>query len=382
MTKVSPTGHPASLGAFLLKGFGASGLTIIRTGLLYPIKRTAAGGGPVAAGVVDEALDGAGRECWRLRSGMARALCGAGSNAHFTRVMLALLLRAFVRPTDDEPGAVRRGEGVSDRITGWLWEGRDIDHHRCALGWGAIPSVGPPQWQALKRAGKGARSWLDPGRRRRRQADVWLRPPGQRDADQRAGDDPLAVEHGDRGSFEPLVPGFERWWSGRRSTRGAAATSPGCRGADIERAASSTPTVVVFWERARLRRLQRRRPDFRAFPSLVAIRQPGPRGRQPPRQKPGGFTNYIEVLHKPAFVWPWKWNNRPSARTGAPCGGTRGWQLLPQSVVIEAVLTQAAAPPGARHVRSAAVTRVSPIRTRQDPGGSKSLDFFAVATTS
>ena len=103
VTKIAPNpDHPASLGAFCIKGFrGLPELTYHPDRVLHPMRRK----GPRGQGqwqkiTWDEALDEMCENFLKVQNEYGPlSLCGAVSNAHFSRgVSLALLMRAFGSP--------------------------------------------------------------------------------------------------------------------------------------------------------------------------------------------------------------------------------------------------------------------------------------------
>ena len=158
VTKIAPNpDHPASQGAFCIKGFrGLPELTYHPDRVLHPMRRKGQrGGGQWQKITWDDALDEMCENFLKVQKEYGRlSLCGAVSNAHFSRgVSLALLMRAFGSPNwmmnQDLCGGCR---ALSDKLTGLtMGNGEDIDHTRCALIVGRNPSAADPtQWLALK----------------------------------------------------------------------------------------------------------------------------------------------------------------------------------------------------------------------------------------
>ena len=114
VTKIVPNAdHPASLGAFCVKGFrGLPELTYHPDRVLHPMRRTAKRGeGQWQRISWDEALD---EMCDRFIETQDKhgplSLCGAVSNAHFSRGVSsgAAHARVWVSQLDDEPGSLWR----------------------------------------------------------------------------------------------------------------------------------------------------------------------------------------------------------------------------------------------------------------------------------
>ena len=393
VTRVSPNPeHPASLGAFCVKGIrGLPELTYHPDRVLHPMKRTGPrGGGRWQRVSWDQALDEMADAMLAVRERYGpTALCGAVSNAHFSRgVMVALLLRAFGSPNwmmnQDLCGGCR---ALSDRITGLaIGKGEDIDNTRCALIVGRNPyAADPPQWQALKRArAKGASIVvIDPGETPAATiADVWLRPRPGTDAAIGLAMIHWLVQH-DRYDRDFV----ERWCHGFDALAERAAQYPAERAAqltgvpraDIERAAelyADGPSCFVSGHG--IDAFSAGVQTFRAFHCLVAIsgnldREGGNRRTK----RPAGFTNYIEVLHKPEF--------RSAPGGGAAdhrhgpvsaVGGTRGLaDVVPQSVGHRS-RSHGQAEPGARPVRQRRQHRDHLSRYAKDSGGAQVPGFF------
>ena len=397
VTRVSPNPeHPASLGAFCVKGIrGLPELTYHPDRVLYPMKRTGPrGGGRWQRVSWDEALDEMADAMLAVRDRYGpTALCGAVSNAHFSRgVALALLLRAFGSPNwmmnQDLCGGCR---ALSDRITGLaIGKGEDIDNTRCALIVGRNPyAADPPQWQALKRArAKGASIVvIDPGETpAATMADVWLRPRPGTDAAIGLAMIHWLVQH-DRYDRDFV----ERWCHGFDALAERAAQYPAERAAeltgvpraDIERAAelyADGPSCFVSGHG--IDAFSAGVQTFRAFHCLVAIsgnldREGGNRRVK----RPAGFTNYIEVLHKPEFRLPLEVEKQTIGADRFPLwAGPEGWQTSCHNPsVIEAVLSGKPYPVRAMYVSGVNIVITYP-DTPKTLAALKSLDFFAVAT--
>ena len=337
VTRVSPyPEHPASLGAFCVKGIrGLPELTYHPDRVLYPMKRTGPrGGGRWQRVSWDEALDEMAGAMLAVRERYGpTALCGAVSNAHFSRgVMLALLLRAFGSPNwmmnQDLCGGCR---ALSDRITGLaISKGEDIDNTRCALVVGRNPyAADPPQWQALKRAkAKGASVVvIDPGETpAATMADLWLRPRPGTDAAIGLAMIHWLVKHGryDRNFVE-------RWCHGFDALVERAAQYPAERAAELtgvaagghregrgdvrrrpflfrERGTASTPSAPGSRPSARF---------IASSPSAATWTARAATGAS--RSRPGSPTT-SRCCTSPSSGCPWRWRIRPSAQTGSRCG--------------------------------------------------------------
>ncbi|NKB20852.1 MAG: molybdopterin-dependent oxidoreductase [Alphaproteobacteria bacterium] len=330
VTKITPNAeHPASLGAFCVKGIrGLPELTYHPDRVLYPMRRTAErGDGQWQRISWDEALD---EMCDRFLETQAKygplSLCGAVSNAHFSRgVSLSLLMRAFGSPNwmmnQDLCGGCR---ALSDKLTGLaMGNGEDIDNTNCALIVGRNPSAADPtQWLALKRAQKkGAKIiTIDPARTQ-------------------AADIVTAAE----------------WYS----------DGPSCfvSGHGIDAFSAGVQT-------------------YRAFHALVAISGNLDRvGGNRRVKKPAGFTNYIEVIHKPEFRLPLEAEEQTIGADRFPLwAGPKGWQTACHNPsVINAILTGKPYPVRALYVTGVNIVITYP-NTQKTIEALKSLDCLCVAT--
>ena len=397
VTGVAPNpDHPASRGAFCVKGIrGLPELTYHPDRVLYPMKRAGPrGGGQWRRLSWEEALDEMTDALLSVRGRYGpTALCGAVSNAHFSReVMVALLLRALGSPNwmmnQDLCGGCR---ALSDRITGLaIANGEDIDHTRCALVVGRNPAAAhPPQWQALKRArGRGARVVvIDPAETpAAAMADLWLRPrPG---TDAAIG---LAMVHWlilhdryDRGFVARWCHGFDAL--AQRAARyppSRAAELAGVPQDEIERAAelyADGPSCFVSGHG--IDAFSAGVQTFRAFHALVAISGNLDRkGGNRRVKRPAGFTNYIEVLHKPEFRLPLAVEKQTIGADRFPLwAGPEGWQTACHNPsVIEAMLTGKPYPVRALYASGVNIAVTYP-DTPKTLAALKSLDFLAVAT--
>ena len=280
---------------------------------------------------------------------------------------------------------------LSDRITGLaIGKGEDIDNTRCALIVGRNPyAADPPQWQALKRArAKGASIVvIDPGETPAATiADVWLRPRPGTDAAIGLAMIHWLVQH-DRYDRDFV----ERWCHGFDALAERAAQYPAERAAeltgvpraDIERAAelyADGPSCFVSGHG--IDAFSAGVQTFRAFHCLVAIsgnldREGGNRRVK----RPAGFTNYIEVLHKPEFRLPLEVEKQTIGADRFPLwAGPEGWQTSCHNPsVIEAVLSGKPYPVRAMYVSGVNIVITYP-DTPKTLAALKSLDFFAVAT--
>ena len=117
---------------------------------------------------------------------------------------------------------------------------------------------------------------------------------------------------------------------------------------------------------------------FRAFHCLVAIsgnldREGGNRRVK----RPAGFTNYIEVLHKPEFRLPLEVEKQTIGADRFPLwAGPEGWQTSCHNPsVIEAVLSGKPYPVRAMYVSGVNIVITYP-RHAKDPGGAQVPGFF------
>jgi len=397
VTKVAPNPeHPASLGAFCVKGIrGLPELTYHPDRVLYPMKRAGErGGGKWERLSWDDALDEMTDRMLKVRDEHGPlALCGAVSNAHFSRgVSLALLMRALGSPNwmmnQDLCGGCR---GVSDKLTGLaMGNGEDIDNTNCALIVGRNPyAADPAQWQALKRAkAKGANVvTIDPARTPAAEiADLWLQPKPGTDA-------AIALSMINHIINKNLYDTdfVDKWCHGFSKLKTRAADYPASRAAaisevpqaDIEKAAelyADGPSCFVSGHG--IDAFSAGVQTFRAFHSLVAISGNLDRkGGNRRGKRPSGFTNYVEILHKPEFRLPPEVANKTIGADQFPVwAGPNGYQTSCHNPsVIEAALTDKPYP-----VRAMYITGVNIVVTYPDTQKTivalKSLDFLAVGT--
>ncbi len=397
VTKVAPNpDHPASLGAFCVKGIrGLPELTYHRDRVLYPMKRTGArGAGGWERLSWDAALDEMTDRLLRVRDEHGPlALCGAVSNAHFSRgVSLALLMRAFGSPNwmmnQDLCGGCR---GVSDKLTGLaMGNGEDIDNTKCALIVGRNPyAADPAQWQALKRAkANGARIvTIDPVRTPAADiADLWLQPKPGTDAAIALAMINRMIKH-DRHDSDFVT----KWCHGFDALAERAARYPASRAAEIsnvpqahiEKAAdlyADGPSCFVSGHG--IDAFSAGVQTFRAFHSLVAISGNLDRkGGNRRIKRPAGFTNYVEILHKPEFRLPLEVENQTiGADRFLIWAGSDGYQTSCHNPsVIGCVLTGKPYPVRAMYVTGVKIVVTYP-DTPKTIAALKSLDFLAVGT--
>ncbi len=388
--------HPYSRGNFCLKGIrGAPGLMYHPDRVLHPMRRVGPrGGGQWQRIGWDEALDEMADRLSevRLRHG-PEAIVGATSGANFSRSLItALLMRSIGSPNwminQDLCGGCR---AVSARVTGLdIDNGGDIEHTRCALVVGRNLTVADPiQWADLKAARKrGARIVvIDPKRTPAvDMADVWLRPKVGTDA-------ALALSLIDTIIREDLYDRdfVARWCVGFEALRQRAAEfSPeraeaitGVAAADIAAAAriyADGPST--FLSGHGIDAFAGGTDAFRAYHALVAITgnvdRPGGNLRT---KKPKGFSNYIELLHRPEFRLSPEVEKRTIGADRFPLwAGPEGWQTACHNPsVIDAMLTGKPYP-----VRAAYISGVNILLTYPDARRTiealQSLDFVAVAT--
>ena len=397
VTRVAPNpDHPASLGAFCVKGIrGLPELTYHPDRVLYPMKRAGErGAGAWERLSWDDALDEMTDRMLKVRDEHGPlALCGAVSNAHFSRgVSLALLMRALGSPNwmmnQDLCGGCR---GVSDKLTGLaMGNGEDIDNTNCALIVGRNPyAADPAQWQALKRAkANGARIvTIDPARTPAADiADVWLQPKPGTDA-------AIALSMIHYFIKRKLYDAdfVAKWCHGFDELAERAAQYPASRAAEIcnvppamiEQAAdlyAAGPSCFVSGHG--IDAFSAGVQTFRAFHSLVAISGNLDRkGGNRRIKRPAGFTNYVEILHKPEFRLPPDIGNQTIGTDQFPIwAGADGYQTSCHNPsVIEAVLTGKPYPVRAMYVTGVNIVVTYP-DTQKTIKALKSLDFFAVGT--
>jgi anaerobic selenocysteine-containing dehydrogenase len=388
--------QPYSKGNFCLKGIrGGPGLTYHPDRLLYPMRRA----GPRGSGrwqriSWDEALDEmADRLADVRRTHGPEAIVGATSGANFSRsLMTALMMRSIGSPNwminQDLCGGCR---AVSARVMGLdIDNGGDIGRARTALVVGRNPAVADPiQWAELKAARKrGLRIVvIDPKRTPVADiADLWLAPRVGTDAALALALVGTLVREGlyDREFVADRCNGFDTLAARAAEfppERAEAIT--GVPAADIVQAArlyADGPST--FLSGHGIDAFAGGTDAFRAYFSLVAISgnvdRPGGNLRN---KKPKGFSNYIELLHRPEHRLPLEIERRTIGADRWPLwAGPEGWQTACHNPsVIEAMLTGKPYP-----VRAAYISGVNILLTypdaRRTTEALKSLDFVAVAT--
>jgi thiosulfate reductase / polysulfide reductase chain A len=397
VTRLAPNpDHPSSQGAFCVKGIrGLPELTYHEDRVLHPLRRAGARGGGAWDRISwDEALDEITDRMLAVREEHGPlALCAAVSNAHFSRgVSVALLMRAFGSPNwmmnQDLCGGCR---GLSDKITGLsIAGGEDIANANCALIVGRNPSAADaPQWQEIKKAkARGTRIvTLDPAKTPAATlADLWLRPRPGTDAAIALAMIRLTIEEGrhDREFIERWCHGFDALRERVAPyTPDRAAELTGVPAEDIVLAArlyADGPSAFVSGHG--IDAFSAGVQTFRAFHCLVAIsgnldREGGNRRTK----KPKGFTNYIEVLHKPEFRLPLDIEKQTIGADRFPLwAGPQGWQMACHNPsVIDAMLTGKPYPVRALYVTGVNIVVTYP-DTRKTIEALKSLDFVVAGT--
>ncbi|MEQ1611523.1 MAG: molybdopterin-dependent oxidoreductase [Hyphomicrobiaceae bacterium] len=386
---------PHSKGAFCIKGIrGAPGLTYNKNRLLFPHRRVGVRGeGRWARISWDEALDEIADRLTEVRRRYGpEAIVGATSGGFFSRsVVTALMLRSIGSPNwminQDLCGGCR---ALSAKITGLdIARGEDIANTRCALIVGRNSSVADPiEWAALKAAKKRGSKIIviDPKRTPAAGiADLWLAPRVGTDAALALAMIHVSISEGlyDRSFVHSRCHGFDalaRRVHDYSTEVGAQLT--GVSANDIVAAArmyAAGPSVFVSGHGIDASSIGVQ--TFRAFHSLVAISgnvdRPGGNLRQ---HKPSGFSNAIDLLHRPEFRLDLKSEERTIGADQFPLwAGPRGWQTACHNPsVIEAMLTGKPYPVRALYASGVniAVTYPNTARTIE---AIKSLDFVAVA---
>ena len=397
VTKVAPNAEqPYSHGNFCIKGIrGGPDLAAHPLRLLHPMRRA----GPRGSGQWqrigwDEALDEIADRLADVRSRHgAPAIVGATSGANFSRSLItALLIRSIGSPNwminQDLCGGCR---AVSTRVTGLdIDAGGDLARTRCAMLVGRNPSVADPiQWAELKAAKKRGACILviDPKRTPAADiADLWISPKVGTDAALA-----LAMTHvmiTERLYDQEFVA---RWCVGfDELAERAAAYQPteaeritGVPAADIVAAArmyANGPSA--FLSGHGIDAFAGGHQAFRAYHCLVAISgnvdRPGGNLRN---KKPKGFSNYIELLHRPEHRLPVETERRTIGADQFPLwAGPEGWQTACHNPsVIEAMLTGKPYPVRAAYISGVNILLTYP-NTRRTIAALRSLDFIAVAT--
>jgi len=387
--------HPHSAGAFCVKGIrGAPGLTYNPNRLLYPHRRA----GPRGSGrwvriSWDEALDEiADRFAEVRRTHGPEAIVGATSGAAFSRSLVtALMLRSIGSPNwminQDLCGGCR---ALSARITGLpITRGEDIDNTRCALVVGRNSHVADPvEWAKIKAARKRGADLIviDPKRIPAAEiSSIWMRP--------RVGTDSalaLAMMHVlieeklyDREFVRDHCHGFDELAARVASYSPVTAATltgvPSSMIVDAARMYARGPSTFVSGHGidAASNGVQ----TFRAFHALAAISgnidRPGGNLRQ---RVPKGFSNYIDLLHRPEHRLPREIEERTIGADRFPLwAGPRGWQTACHNpTVIEAMLTGKPHPVRALYASGVNILVTYP-DTRRTIEALRSLDFVAVA---
>lgn len=386
---------PHSNGAFCIKGIrGAPGLTYNPGRLLYPHRRVGARGeGRWARISWDEALDEMADRMAEVRRVYGpEAIVGATSGAAFSRsVVTALMLRSIGSPNwminQDLCGGCR---AVSAKITGLpIVRGEDIDNTRCALIVGRNSQIADPvEWAKLRAARKrGARVIvIDPKRTSAAEmADIWMSPRVGTDAALALSMIHVLIVEGlyDADFVAARCHGFDAL--ARRAAEYSPGTAEKLTGvsattiAEAARMYADGPSTFVSGHGidAASNGVQ----TFRAFHALAAISGnidvPGGNYRQ---RTPKGFSNYIDLLHRPEHRLPSDVERRTIGADRFPFwAGPRGWQTACHNPsVIEAMLTGNPHPVRALYASGVNILVTYP-DTRRTIEALRSLDFVAVA---
>lgn len=397
LVKVAPNpDHPYSKGNFCIKGIrGAPDLAAHPLRVVHPMRRTGPrGSGQWARITWDEAQDEmADRFAAVRREHGPEAIVGATSGANFSRSLItALLIRSIGSPNwminQDLCGGCR---AVSARVTGLdIDNGGDVTNTRCALIVGRNPTVADPiQWAELKAAKKrGARFIvIDPKRTPvAEMADLWLAP--------RLGTDAaLALAMIDVMIREKHYDAefVARWCEGFEALKERAAACPpaeaecitGVPADDIVAAARMyADGPSTFLSGHGIDAFAGGMTTFHAFHCLVAISgnvdRPGGNLRS---KKPKGFSNYIELLHRPEFRLPEDVEKRTLGADLYPLwAGPEGWQTACHNpTVLDAMLTSKPHPVRAAYISGVNILLTYP-DTRRTIAALRSLDFITVAT--
>jgi anaerobic selenocysteine-containing dehydrogenase len=396
VVKIGPnTSHPASKGAFCVKGIRAAHeWTYQSSRLRNPLRRV----GPRGSGKFervswDSALDQMAEGFAGVRSEYGPlALAGAVSGAFFSRgLVMALLMRALGSPNwminQDLCGGCR---AVGEKMTGLdITGGEDIENTACAMIVGRNPAVADPiQWMALKRAkARGARILvIDPFRTSAVEiADLWLRPRPGTDTAVAMAMIKVCIDEGlyDGAFVQKWCHGFEKLAERVGSCTPAwAEEHSGVAAADIVAAArmyGRGPSCFVSGHGidASSNGVQ----TFRAYDCLVGISGNIDRvGGNRRAKKPPGFKTYFDVLFDPAFRLPPDVEAERIGATEFPLwAGPLGYQMACHNPsVIDAMLTGRPYP-----VRALLASGVNIAVTYPDTPRTiealKSLDVFVVA---
>jgi len=388
--------HPASRGAFCVKGLrGLPELTYHPDRILRPMRRKGKRGqGNWQTITWDEALDEMCEKFLTVQKNYGPlSLCGAVSNAHFSRgVSLALLMRAFGSPNwmmnQDLCGGCR---ALSDKITGLnINNGEDIENTQCALIVGRNPSAADPtQWLAIKRAKKrGAKIiTIDPARTQSAViSDLWLQPKLGTDASIALAmmNWIISKDLYDHKFVKDWCHGFQDLTERvREYTPEMAAQISGVKAQDIITAAqwyAKGPSTFISGHG--IDAFSAGVQTYRSFHTMVAISGNLDRvGGNRRIKKPAGFTNYIEVLHKPEFRLPIEIEEKTIGADRFPLwAGPKGWQTACHNPsVINAVLTGKPYPVRAMYVTGVNIVVTYP-NTKKTIRALKSLDYLCVGT--
>ena len=313
--KVAPNPEqPYSHGNFCIKGIrGGPDLASHPLRLLHPMRRA----GPRGSGrwqriSWDEALDEIADRLAevRLKHG-PEAIVGATSGANFSRSLItALLIRSIGSPNwminQDLCGGCR---AVSARVTGLdIDNGGDVARTHCAMLVGRNPTVADPiQWAELKAAKKRGTRLLviDPKRTPvAEMADLWLSPKVGTDAALALAMANVMIAENlyDREFVTRWCIGFDAFAARVVGYAPAAAERiTGVPAADIVAAARMyADGPSTFLSGHGIDAFAGGHQAFRAYHCLVAISgnvdRPGGNLRN---KKPNGFSNYIDLLHRP-----------------------------------------------------------------------------------
>ncbi len=397
VTKVAPNPEqPHSRGNFCIKGIrGGPDLASHPLRLLHPMRRAGArGSGKWQRISWDEALGEIADRFATVRHAHGpQSIVGATSGANFSRSLItALMIRSIGSPNwminQDLCGGCR---AVSARVTGLdIDNGGDVEHTRCAMIVGRNPTVADPiQWAELKAAKKrGARFLvIDPKRTPAAEmADLWLAPKVGTDAALAIAMINVVIAEGlyDSAFVNRWCVGFDELAT-RCSTMTPAEGEriTGVPAADITAAARMyADGPSTFLSGHGIDAFAGGHQAFRAYHCLVAITgnvdRPGGNLRV---KKPAGFSNYIELLHRPEHRLPIDIERQTIGAERYPLwAGPEGWQTACHNPsVIEAMLTGRPHP-----VRAAYISGVNILLTYPDPrrtmAALRALDFFAVAT--
>jgi anaerobic selenocysteine-containing dehydrogenase len=389
------TESPHSAGAFCIKGIrGAPGLTYNPNRLLFPHRRVGSrGSGQWTRITWDEALDEiADRLAEVRRIHGPEAIVGATSGAAFSRSLVtALMLRSIGSPNwminQDLCGGCR---AVSTKITGLpITRGEDIDNTRCALVVGRNSHIADPiEWAKLKAAKKRGADLIviDPRRTPAAEiASIWMSPRVGTDAAVALAMIHVLIRDGlyDHAFVRDHCHGFDALAERAASfTPDIAEKLTGVSAAMIVEAAlmyANGPSTFVSGHGidAASNGVQ----TFRAFHALAAISGNIDRKGGNLRQRtPRGFSNYIDVLHRPEHRLPREIEERTIGADRYPLwAGPRGWQTACHNPsVIEAMLSGNPHPVRALYASGVNILVTYP-DTRRTIEALRSLDFVAVA---